>query len=198
MVDRRTGDLYLQIWVHPVPHVRDASAIEPDLMAQMRGLDGAMVLLENTPHRDMDVDPARDVEPAPVPVHFESVVPRLTGLRLYAGHVGRVAVVSAARRGPRGWRIPRRIYLRDSPDAVHAELSRWGVKSRVRLEPRSASVLRRRSTVRKRWSADPWSHYEFRRPIRAISSLTNGRGRITGRTRLVPASNWSRFAPVSE
>jgi hypothetical protein len=32
----------------------------------MRRLDGALVLFENTPHRDMDTDSDRDIEPAPV------------------------------------------------------------------------------------------------------------------------------------
>ena len=119
--------LYLQIWLHPVPHARDASAIEPGLMAQMRGLDGAMVLLENTPHRDMDADPARDIEPAPVPVHFESVVPRLTGLRLYAGMWDGWQWCPQRDESSRVVHSAARLISVTRPEAVHAELSRWGV-----------------------------------------------------------------------
>ena len=176
--------VYLQIWVHPVPHVRDASAIEPHLMAQMRGLDGAMVLLENTPHRDMDVDPARDVEPAPVTVHFESAVPRLTGSRLYAGMWD-------------GWQwCPQRDEVLaggafrgasisvTSPDAVHVELSRWGVRHAFVWSRAARQFFDADPLFVKRWSADPWSHYEFKAANPRDVVTTNGRGRITGRTPL--------------
>lgn len=176
--------LYLQIWLHPVPHVRDASEIEPGLIAQMRGLDGALVLLENTPHRDMDADPARDIEPTPVPAHFESVVPRLTGKRLYAGMWD-------------GWQwCPQRDEVLaggafrgtsiavTSPEAVHAELTRWGVKHVVVWSRAARQFFDADPSFVRRWSADPWSRYEFKNADARDIVVASGRGRITERTLL--------------
>jgi hypothetical protein len=174
--------VYLQIWVHPVPHVREMSRIEPNLIAQMRGLDGALVLLENTPHRDMDVDPARDIEPAPVPVHFESAVPRLTGVRLYAGMWD-------------GWQwCPQRdevlaggafrgASLSVTPaDRVHAELTRWGVRHLFVWSRAARQFFDGDPRFIRRWSSDPWIHYEFTDADPRDVVVTNGRGRITTRT----------------
>ena len=176
--------LYLQLWIHPVPHVRDVSEIEPALIAQMRGLGGALVLLENTPHRDMDADPSRDIEPAPVPVHFESAVPGLTGLRLYAGMWD-------------GWQwCPQRDEVLAGgafrgtsisivrPEAVHAELSRWGVKHVVVWSRAAHRFFDSDSHFVRRWSAEPWSRYEFTDADPRDVVIANGRGRITDRTLL--------------
>ena len=77
--------VYLQVWWQPVPHVRDADRIEPALVQRLRTLDGALVAVENTSHRDMDLAPATTSEQTPFAVHFESWLPSLTGRRLYAG-----------------------------------------------------------------------------------------------------------------
>jgi hypothetical protein len=176
--------VYLQIWVYPVPHVREMSRIEPNLIAQMRGLDGALVLLENTPHRDMDVDPARDIEPAPGPVHFESAVPRLTGLRLYAGMWD-------------GWQwCPQRDEVLaggafrgaslsvTAPERVHAELTRWGVRHLFVWSRAARQFFDGDPRFVRRWSSDPWVHYEFSDADAADVVVASGRGRITARTPL--------------
>jgi hypothetical protein len=48
------------------PRIVFVRPIMPELVEHMRRLDGALVLFENTPHRDMDTDSDRDIEPAPV------------------------------------------------------------------------------------------------------------------------------------
>ena len=175
--------IYLPIWWHAVPHER-AGNIEPELVQHVRGLDGALVLLENTPHRDMDADPARDIEPAPVPVHFESIVPRLTSVRLYAGMWD-------------GWQwCPQRVNVLAGgafrgasisvtpPSEVHAELTRWGVRHLVVWSKASTRFFEADPAFVRRWSSGPWTHFEFLAADSREVVVPTGRGHLVDRTPL--------------
>ncbi|HYN09534.1 MAG TPA: hypothetical protein VES67_19270 [Vicinamibacterales bacterium] len=175
--------IYLPLWWHSVPHQR-AETIEPELVQHLRGLDGALVLLENTPHRDMDADPTRDIEPAPVPAHFESIVPRLTGVRLYAGMWDgwqwcpqrRNVLAGGAFRGASISVTP--------PADVHAELTRWGVQHLVVWSNASNRFFESDPAFVRRWSAGPWTHFEFLAADPHEVVVAAGRGHMTGRTPL--------------
>jgi hypothetical protein len=175
--------VYLPIWWHAVPHQRP-DAIEPGLMQHLRGLDGALVLLENTPHRDMDADPNRDIEPAPVPAHFESVVPRLTGVRLYAGMWDgwqwcpqrRNVLAGGAFRGASISVTPRA--------EVHAELTRWGVRHLVVWSQAAIRFFESDPAFARRWSSGPWNHFEFLDADVRDVVVPNGQGHLVDRTPL--------------
>ena len=177
--------VYLPIWWHAVPHLQP-DEIEPALVQHMRGLDlnGAMVLLENTPHRDMDADPNRDIEPAPIPAHFESIVPRLTGARLYAGLWD-------------GWQwCPQRLNvlaggafrgrsISVTPQAdVHSELRRWGIRHLVVWSKAAIAFFETDPSFARRWSSGPWVHYEFLAADPRDVATSSGAGQLADRTSL--------------
>ena len=64
---------------------RRPAMLRPELADRVSAVDGALVLVENTPHRDMDIDPESITEPAPLGAHVEQVLGAATGRRLYAG-----------------------------------------------------------------------------------------------------------------
>ncbi|HEX7780514.1 MAG TPA: hypothetical protein VF424_14800, partial [Vicinamibacterales bacterium] len=175
--------VYLPIWWHAVPH-RDAAAIEPELVQHLRGLDGALVLLENTPHRDMDADPSRDIEPAPVAAHFESIVPRLTGLRLYAGMWDGWQWCPQRRNVLAGGAFRGASIAVTPPGEIHAELTRWGVRHVVVWSKAATQFFDNDPLFVRRWSSGPWHHYEFLNADPRDIVVTHGMGRLTARSPL--------------
>ena len=175
--------VYLPVWWHAVPHERPGT-IEPALVQHLRGLDGALVLLENTPHRDMDADPARDIERAPVPAHFESIVPRLAGIRLYAGMWD-------------GWQwCPQRVNVlaggafRGASISVATAFSgscrndSLGRAAPGGLEQSVEQLLRSDPAFARRWSSGPWTHFEFLAADPREVVVPSGRGHLAERTPL--------------
>ena len=77
--------VYLQVLLFQVPHVPTLGDGAPALVDRVADLDGALVLVENTPHRDMDADPSSTTEPTPFAAHVEQILGTTTGRRLYAG-----------------------------------------------------------------------------------------------------------------
>jgi hypothetical protein len=75
--------LYVQTGFFGVQHVDRIEAFDAPLVERVRSLDGAMVLLENSPHRDLDADPNRRTERTPFSSHFEMLLTGATGKRLY-------------------------------------------------------------------------------------------------------------------
>ncbi len=176
--------VYLPIWWHAVPSRRDGSAIEPALVQHLRGLDGALVVLENTPHRDMDADPSRDIEPAPVPAHFESIVPRLTGLRLYAGMWDGWQWCPQRRNVLAGGAFRGASITVTAPVDVHAELTRWGVKHVVVWSKAATGFFENDALFVRQWSSGPWVHYLFQSADPRDVVTTSGRGHLAELTPL--------------
>ena len=75
--------LYVQTGFFGVQHVDRIEEFDATLAERVRSLDGAMVLLENSPHRDLDADPDRRTERTPFGSHFEMLLTEATGRRLY-------------------------------------------------------------------------------------------------------------------
>jgi hypothetical protein len=120
--------VYVQVWWQPVPHIANAAQVEPALVERMRGLDGALVLVENTPHRDMDASPDRTSERTPFAVHFESLLPALTGRRLYGGMWDGWQWTPARDQVLAGGAFKGRALDATPVAEVVAELRRWGVR----------------------------------------------------------------------
>jgi hypothetical protein len=175
--------VYLPIWWHAVPH-RDPAAIEPELVRHLRGLDGALVLLENTPHRDMDADPSRDIEPAPVPAHFESIVPRLTGKRLYAGMWDGWQWCPQRRNVLAGGAFRGASIAVTPPVDVHAELMRWGVRHVVVWSKAATLFFEADPLFVRRWSSGHWQHFEFQKADPRDVVVDTGSGSLGSRTPL--------------
>ena len=105
--------------------------------------DGNMVLVEISPHRDMDSDPNRRTPTTPFDVHFEGLLPGVAGQRFYSQmidgwvwNVFRGQVVGAGTFAGRA--------IAETPlDAFVAEMRRWGVRHCSSGPTRRATIWRR-------------------------------------------------------
>ena len=183
--------VYLQVWWQPVPHIRSEAEVEPALVDRLRGLDGALVLVENAAHRDMDLSPATTSERTPFAVHFESLLPRLTGRRLYAGMWDGYQWTPARRQLLAGGAF-KGYAIEETPVAeVMAELHRWGVRHLLVWSEASKRFFRGDARFADRGSFDRWTHFEFldadpRSVVTATGSGSlDGIGPFGGRVRLV-------------
>ena len=183
--------VYLQVWWQPVPHIRSEAEVEPALVDRLRGLDGALVLVENAAHRDMDLSPATTSERTPFAVHFESLLPPLTGRRLYAGMWDGYQWTPARRQLLAGGAFMG-YAIEDTPvAAVMAELHRWGVRHLLVWSEASKRFFRGDARFADRGSFDRWTHFELldsdpRSVVTATGSGSlDGIGPFGGTVRLV-------------
>ncbi len=171
--------LYLQfLWV-PVPHVPDARALDPGLVDRLRGLDGAMILLENTFHRDMDVDPARESERTPFAAHLEGLLVPATGKRFYAG-VWDGWQWSPARTNLLSGGALQGRPIADVPwETFVGELRRWGIRHVVAWSPPTLAYLRaHQPAVAERWQNGRWVGFELASADTRDVVTATGRGRL--------------------
>jgi hypothetical protein len=169
--------MYVQVLAAPVPHVPSLEADQPALVQTIRGLDGALVLVENTFHRDMDASPDTTSEPTPFRAHFQSLLATETGRRLYAGvwdgwqwssYRGQL-VAAGAWMGRAIGTWPRARFI--------AELRRWGIRHLLVIHEPTRRYLTGPEFTR---DADvgPYAHFELRdADIRSVVTPA-GRGEL--------------------
>jgi hypothetical protein len=153
--------LYVQTSFAPIRHVPELRAFDPGLIDQIAASDGNMVLVEISPHRDMDSDPKRRSPTTPFGVHFEGLLPRVAGQRFYSQmidgwvwNVFRGQVVGAGTYAGRP--------IADTPaDAFVAEMQRWGVRHLFVWTDASRQYLARTGRFVERWRGGRWSHFEL-------------------------------------
>ena len=171
---------YLQILVFQVPHVPTLRDAAPALVDRMMTLDGALVLVENTPHRDMDADPARTTEPTPFGAHVEQVLAAATGRRLYAGlwdgwqwsPYRNQLLAGGAFRGRAIALVP--------VDDFTAELRKWGIRHLVVWSRASFGYLRERPALfAERWHNGEWRQFEYLAADTRDVWTNAGTGRLT-------------------
>ena len=98
--------LYIQMAWFTVPHVRLVDEFDQPLIERLRGLDGNLIVLENSFHADVDVDPARRSEKRPVRHTLRGAAAGGNGAFLLRGAVGRMAVVALSPPGIRQRDVP--------------------------------------------------------------------------------------------
>lgn len=153
--------VYLQYLWMPVPHVRTARDLDPVLVDELQPLDGALVLLENTFHRDMDADPESQTEPTPFDAHLEGYLAEVTGRRFYAGlwdgwqwSPFRAQLLSGgAFKGRRLDAVKR--------DEVRAELRKWGIRHLLVWSRAATAYFSADPAFARRWQHERWTRYEF-------------------------------------
>jgi hypothetical protein len=153
--------LHVQIWWGPVPHVTTVAEFNPSLVDRMGRSAGALVLVENAFHRDVDVDPARESLPTPFDNHYEALLPGVTGRRFYAGMwdgwqwtpYRDQVFASGTFRGRTLVDVP--------PAALSHELRRWGVRHLFVWSEPAAQYLARHGEFRLAWSDGRWQEWEF-------------------------------------
>ena len=120
-----------------------------------------MVLVEVSPHRDMDSDPVRRTPKAKWNVHFESLLPSVAGQRFYSQMwdgwtwgIWRGQVVG-------GGAFKGRAIGETPPQTFTAEMRRWGVRHLLVWTDASRSYLAGAGSYVERWRDGVWSHFEL-------------------------------------
>jgi hypothetical protein len=140
--------------------VPDLRAFNPSLIERIAASDG-MVLVEISPHRDMDSHPVRRSQTTPFDVHFEGLLPGVAGQRFYSQSVDgwvwnvfRGQVVGAGTYAGRP--------IDETPvEAFVAEMHRWGVRHLFVWTEESRQYLARSGRFIERWRGGHWSHFEL-------------------------------------
>lgn len=151
--------LFVQTAPVAVRHVPDLRAWDPPLMDRIAASDG-MVLVEISPHRDMDSSPTRRSITTPFDVHFEGLLPGLAGQRFYSQmidgwvwNIYRGQVVGA------GTFLGRPI--EETPaERFTTEMARWGVRHLFVWTDATRAYLHRAEVYTERWRGGHWSHFE--------------------------------------
>jgi hypothetical protein len=152
--------LYVATSLAPVRHVSTLREWNPPLFDRIAASDGALVLVELSPHRDMDSDPIRRTPTTPFDVHFEALLPQLAGQRFYSQMIDgwgwsvlRGQVVGAGTFQGRP--------IAETPhDAFDAEMARWGVRHLFIWTDATRQYLSADSRYAERWHGGHWSHFE--------------------------------------
>ena len=140
--------------------------------------DGALVLVEISPHRDMDSDPVGRSVTTPFDVHFEGLLPDVAGQRFYAqmwdGWVWNVFRGEILGAGTfKGQPIDE-----TPPAAFVAEMRRWGIRHLFVWTEASRSYLARNGFA-ERWREGLWSDFELLGADTREVVTTSGSGRLT-------------------
>ena len=174
--------LYVQDVFVPVPHVPELRAWDPPLMDRIKTLDGNLVLVEISPHRDMDSDPIARTPKTPFPSHFEGLLPSLAGQRFYSqmfdGWVWnsfRGQVVGAGT-------YQGKAIDQTPPAAFVDEMRRWGIRHLLVWTDASRDYLARNGQFIERWRGGLWSHIELRDADLRSVMTTHGQGELRALT----------------
>jgi hypothetical protein len=153
--------LFVQTSFAPIRHVPDLRAFDPPLIDRVGLADGNMVLVEISPHRDMDQSPVRRSQTTPFDVHFEGLLPGLAGQRFYSQMIDgwvwnsfRGQVVGA------GTFAGQQIDLTPT-EPFAAEMRRWGVRHLFVWTETTRAYLARSGHFVERWRGGRWSHFEL-------------------------------------
>ena len=123
-----------------------------------------MIVVEISPHRDMDSDPVGRTPKTPFDVHFEGLLPGVAGQRFYSQMIdgwvwniwrGQVVARRDVRRAGDRRNARRRIRRGDAP---------LGREAPVRLDRRIARLPRPERLLRRAVAGRLWSHFELRTP----------------------------------
>ena len=130
--------------------------------SKLTSLDGHLVLLENSPHRDLDQDPTGRTVRTPFEVHFEGYLPEATGKLLYGQNWDtwhwtpfRGQVVAAGSFRGRA--------ITNTPKAAFVdEMRKWGVRHLLAWSPPTLRYLDADPAAFIRvWQHGLWVHYEL-------------------------------------
>ena len=151
--------LFVQTSFAPIRHVESLRDWDPPLIDRIAASDG-MVLVEISPHRDMDSHPTIRSQTTPFDVHFEGLLPCVAGQRFYSQSIDgwvwsiwRGQVVGAATfRG--------RPIDETAPEDFVAEMARWGVRHLYVWTEQTRDYLRKDARFAERWHGGRWSHFE--------------------------------------
>ena len=174
----------------PVRHVPELRAFDPPLIDRIAASDGNMILVEVSPHRDIDSDPQRRSPRTPFDVHFEGLLPGVAGQRFYSQmwdgwiwSVLRGQVVGAGTFAGQA--------IEETPPATFvAEMRRWGVRHLFVWTDASREYLARSGFFAERWRERTLVAFRARRERHARSRHDDGQ-RAPARARFSQRQTWS-------
>ena len=165
--------LYVSTAFAPIRHVAELRDWDPAFIDRVQAADGGLIVIEASPHRDMDRHPTRRTPTTPFDVHFEGLLPGVTGKRFYAQMIdgwvwgawrGDVVAAGTFRGTP----------LSETPAAeFDAEMAKWGVKQLFVWTDAARTYLAGAGYV-ERWRGDRWSQFE--RPDADVRQITTPTG----------------------
>lgn len=151
--------LFVQNPTAPIPHVPDLRAWDPPLIEKIAASEGT-VLVEISPHRDMDRHPTIRSQTTPFDVHFEGLLPTVAGQRFYSQSIDgwvwstwRGQVVGAATF--RGQPIDETDH-----ETFANEMTKWGVRHLFVWTDETRRYLAADPRFTERWRHGRWSHFE--------------------------------------
>ncbi len=172
-----TFGLFIATTWTPVRHVPELRAFDPALIDRVAAADG-MVLVEISPHRDMDADPVRRTPTTPFDVHFEGLLPDLSGQRFYSQMIdgwvwniwrGRIVAAGTFEAQPISF---------TAPAVFAAEMRRWGVAHLFVWTEASRSYLGGTGLFTEAWRGGLWSQFDLRQPDVRSVVCSNGSGTL--------------------
>ena len=154
--------LYVQSSFWTIPHVSSVRDFNPVLIDRLAAADGNLVLIEGSPHRDLDSDATRRTERTPFDTHFESHLPEATGRRYFGQpwdgwHWTPYRANYVAGGAFRGEHISH-----TPPDVFIAELRKWGIRQLFVWSTATREYLDAQPEVFAREAVDDrWFRYEL-------------------------------------
>ena len=169
--------LYVQSSFAEIRHVPELRAWDPPLIDRIAASDG-MVLVEISPHRDMDSHATIRSQTTPFDVHFEGLLPFVAGQRFYSQSIDgwvwsiwRGQVVGAGTfRGRPIEEIPHEVF--------DAEMAKWGVRHLFVWTENTRTYLTQDFRFVERWREGRWSHFERTQADIAAVVTASGTGQL--------------------
>ncbi len=171
--------LYVYTDFSPIRHIPTLQAFNPPLVDRVAASDGNLVLVEISPHRDMDSHPTRRSQTTPFDVHFEGLLPGVAGQRFYSQMVdgwvwnifrGQVVGAATFRGRPIG---------ETRVDDFVTEMRRWGVRHLFVWTEATRAYLAGSGHFDERWRAGRWSQFEMRDADTRSVMMASGTGRLS-------------------
>ena len=154
--------LYVQIWFQPVPTVRDVRDFNAALIDRIALAPGALVLVENNPHRNMNAEPGGTTEPSRFGTHFEPLIADTTKRRLYAsGYADGWAWNPWRGQVVAGGTFMGRSLAATPHDAFAAEMRRWGVVDLFVWSRAATAYLREDPRFAEQWTDGVWTGFRL-------------------------------------
>ena len=170
--------LFVQTSFAPIRHVETLRDWDPPLIDRIAASEG-MVLVEISPHRDMDRHPTIRSQTTPFDVHFEGLLPFVAGQRFYSQSIdgwvwsiwrGQVVGAATFRGRPIG---------ETAPEEFVGEMEKWGVRHLFVWTEQTRQYLRSDARFSERWRGGRWSHFErLNADIRSAATAI-GEARLT-------------------
>jgi hypothetical protein len=169
---------YVQVWYHAVPHVPDLRAFNGPLVDRVRGAGGALVVVENNPHLNMNADPGGTTERSRFGIHFEPLLADATGRRLYAGYWDGWQWTPWKGQAIAGGTWLGRALAAAPHDAFVEEMRHWGVVSLFVWSRTTTRYLGEDARFERVWADDVWTEYVLRQPDPRDVTVETGQARL--------------------